>query len=95
MNWRENKRYLIHKNYAVKVKRIVNANKTKGHNEQWLENLEASQTRPKMEQTLKVVSHKKVLLVEGLYRGTRRMIEKLTTDAQKMQKAERFLRSYT
>ena len=32
---------------------------------------------------------------EGLYWGTRRMIEKLTTDSSKMQKAEKFLRSYT
>ena len=95
MNRRGNKRYLVHKKYAVKVKRLLDKNKTKGHTEEWLENLESSQTRPRMGQTLKVVSHKKVLLVEGLYWGTRKMIEKLTTDVSRMQKAEKFLRSYT
>lgn len=95
MNWRGNKRYLVHKNYVVKVKRLLDQTKTKGHTEKWLENLEASRTRPRMGQTLKVVSHKKVLLVEGLYWGVRRMIEKLTTDVVRMQKAEKFLRSYT
>jgi hypothetical protein len=95
INWRGNKRYLVHKKYVVKVKRLLDENKTKGHTEEWLENLEASQTRPQMGQTLKVVSHKKVLLVEGLYWGTRRMIEKITTDASKMQKADKFLKSYT
>jgi hypothetical protein len=46
-----------------------------------------------MSATVTLAPHKKVLLVEGLYWGVRRMIENLTVDPKRMQVAEDFLAS--
>jgi len=52
---------------------------------------ESSQTRPTMSATLTVTKNKKVLLVDGLYWGVRRMVERLAADKALMNKAEKFL----
>lgn len=52
---------------------------------------ESSQTRPNMSATLRVTKKKKVLLVDGLYWGVRRMVERLAADQALVNKAEKFL----
>lgn len=90
-----NKRRLVQKKYIVKVGRLLNKDKTAGHAEDWIEKLEASRSRPRFGPTLKVAPHKKVLLVESLYWGVRHMIEQLTADQSRMQKAAQLLKPYT
>ncbi len=78
----------------VKFKRITtvtNGGADRGLTEEMIETLEASPIRPNIQATVTLVAHKKVLLIEGMYWGVRRMIEKLTTDAKRMQAAEIFL----
>lgn len=91
MNWQNNTRFLVQKQYVVKLKRLLANGKISGHSEDWLERFESSASRPSMGPTLTVQPHKRVLLVEGLYWGTRRMIEKLSADAPRMQSANRLL----
>lgn len=94
MDWRENRRFLVQKAYSVKVKRRLTQDKTTGHTEEWIENLEAASARPDMGPTLTVETKKKVLLVEGLYWCVRRMIQKLTEDSARMSRAKWLLSSY-
>lgn len=80
----------------VKIKRLKTSTRSgadRGLTESQIEVLEASPVRPRMSATVTVASHKKVLLIEGLYWGTRRMIERLTADSKRMNTAEKFLAS--
>lgn len=82
------------KGIVVKVKRLKtqsNRGRDRGLTEKQIESLEASQARPKMSATVTATSQKKVLLVEGLYWGIRRMIEGLSTDQKRMAAAKAFL----
>lgn len=95
MDRRDNQRFLVQKAYSVKVKRRLTQDKTTGHTEEWIESLEAASVRPDMGPTLAVKTDRKVLLVEGLYWCSRRMIQKLTENSEKMLNAERLLSAYT
>lgn len=95
MKRRGDNRYLIQSDSVEKIKRRLTEDKTMGHSELWLENLEGSVARPAMGATLVVEPRKKVLLIEGLYWCVRRMIQKLAADEQRMAQAEKFLKSYT
>lgn len=75
----------------VKVKRLQRPRG--GLTERWIERLEKSSTRPRMSSAVTVRPDAKVLLVEALYWGLRRMVEAMTRDAQLMNRAERFLAS--
>ena len=75
----------------VKVKRIERHNQRGGWTEKRIERLEKDSQRPNMSPAVTVKSHKKVLLVEALYWGLRRMVEAMTRDTQLMARAERFL----
>lgn len=92
---RKNHRYIVRKGYAVKIKRRLTENKTTGHTEAWLEQLECSSSRPDMGATLTLADDRRVLLVEGLYWCVRRMIQKLTADPERMGMAEKYLRPVT
>ncbi len=63
----------------------------RGLTEKQIEHLEVSRSRLTMSATVTATSQKKVLLVEGLYWGIRRMIERLSADNKKMIVAESFL----
>jgi len=52
-------------------------------------------TRPEMERTLTATRDEKILLVEGLYWGIRRLIQKLRYDRKCMTNAETMLQPYT
>jgi hypothetical protein len=96
LDWRNDQRYLVQKNYEVKIKRWLRPGKTEGLTEDWIENLEKAQDRPAtIGPTLQIDASRRVLLVEGLYWCTRRMIENLSRDEQRMQNAARFLQAYT
>ncbi len=75
----------------VKVKRLQRSQG--GLTERWIENLERGPTRPRMSSVVTVQSDTKVLLVEALYWGLRRMVEAMTRDAQLMSHADTFLSS--
>lgn len=75
----------------VKVKRLQRSQG--GLPELWIEKLEKAKTRPRMSSTVTVRPDAKVLLVEALYWGLRRMVEAMTRDAQLMGRAEAFLAS--
>ena len=79
------------KGIKVKVKRLKRDKQNGGVTEKWIEKLEKDSQRPNMSPTVTVRSHKKVLLVEALYWGLRRMVEAMTCDDQLMAKAEVFL----
>lgn len=81
------------KGIKVKVKKLQRNKKQGGMPEKWIENLEKDSIRLKMSSTVTVKSHKKVLLVEALYWGLRRMIESMTCDPKLMASAEAFLAS--
>ena len=87
-------RYLVQSKIEDKVERRLTENKTIGHSEKWIENLEGSVTRPKMGPTLLVKDGKKVLLIEGLYWCSRKMISNLAHDKDRMTRAERYLKHY-
>ena len=85
------------KGIAVKIKRLKTATssgKDRGLTEKQIESLEVSANRPKMSATVTSTSKKKVLLVEGLYWGTRIMIEQLTADKARMSAADNFLAKF-
>lgn len=94
VEWRNSTRYLVQKSYTAKVKKRLTQDKTAGHTEQWIEDLERSSARPTMGPTLAVDSDSKVLLVEGFYWCTRRMIQKLLANEERMRKAERYLKDF-
>lgn len=78
----------------VKIKRLKTFTRKgtdRGLAERQIEAIELSPSRPAMSATVTLASHKKVLLVEGLYWGIRRMIENLTADQKRMYAAEQFL----
>jgi hypothetical protein len=75
----------------VKVKRLQRSQG--GLTELWIEKLERGPTRPRMSSAVTVRSDAKVLLVEALYWGLRRMVEAMTRDAQLMSHADTFLAS--
>ena len=78
----------------VKIKRMktsTRAGRDRGLTERQIEKLEASASRPRASATVTVASHKKVLFVEPLYWGVRRMIERLAADAPRIHTAEQFL----
>jgi len=80
----------------VKYKRLktsTRSGKDRGLTERYIEKLEISPVRPAMSATVTLASHKKVLLIEGLYWGVRRMIERLAADQKRMSIAENFLAS--
>jgi hypothetical protein len=80
----------------VKVKRLKTVTirgADRGLTERQIEALERSPIRPQMSATVTLAPHKKVLLVEWLYWGVRRMIENLTADPKRMHAAENFLAS--
>lgn len=79
------------KGIKVVVKRLQSPNHAGGLPEQWIESLEKGPARPKMSSTVSVRKDAKVLLVEALYWGLRRMVEAMTRDAQLMTRAENFL----
>jgi len=79
------------KGIKVVVKRLQSPNQAGGLSEQWIETLEKGPARPKMSSTVSVRNDAKVLLVEALYWGLRRMVEAMTRDAQLMTRAENFL----
>lgn len=84
------KRQLAARRYQVVVKRRIGRSGS-GHSEEWIEELEKAIQRPSMGPTLRSESTKKVLLVEGLYWGTRQLILRLLADGTRAAKAERFL----
>jgi hypothetical protein len=78
----------------VKFKRLKTSTRTgtdRGLTERQIELLERSQARPNTSATVTLASDKRVLLIEGLYWGLRRMIERLTADQKRMSAAEQFL----
>lgn len=75
----------------VKVKRLQRSQG--GLPERWIEKLEKGQNRPRMSSAVTVRPDAKVLLVEALYWGLRRMVEAMTRDAGLMGRAETFLAS--
>ena len=75
----------------VKVKRLERVNQKGGPTDKWIERLEKDSQRQNMSPAVTVQSYKKVLLVEALYWGLRRMVEAMTQDTQLMVRAERFL----
>lgn len=80
----------------IKIKRMKTTapkNRDRGLTERQIETLEASSSRPHMSAAVTVAAHKKVLFVEALYWGVRRMIERLAADVPRMQSAEKFLAS--
>ncbi|MFZ3090455.1 MAG: hypothetical protein WA240_07520 [Nitrospirota bacterium] len=82
------------KGIVVKIKRLKTTSgggRDRGLTEKQIEHLEVSQSRPTMSATVAATSQKKILLVEGLYWGTRRMIERLSADNKRMIVAENFL----
>jgi len=85
------------KGLIVKVKRLKTQSRggrNRGLTEKQIENLEVSKTRPNMPATVTKTSQETVLLVEGLYWGIRRMIERLSADRRRMFDADAFLSSY-
>lgn len=83
------RRYIVARKDAVKIKRLAPGGV--GLEDLAIEALENSSVRPPMSATLTVLPDRKVLLVEGLYWGTRCMLEALTRDSNKMQEAESFV----
>lgn len=78
----------------VKYKRLKTSTPKgtdRGQTERYIEKLEVSAARPTMSATVTLASHKRVLLIEGLYWGVRRMIERLAADQKRMHAAEQFL----
>jgi len=78
----------------VLIKRLSTktpSGKSRGLTEVYIERLERSQRRPSTSATVTVTPTNKVLLVECLYWGTRRMIERLSKDHKRMTAAESFL----
>ena len=78
----------------VKYKRLKTSTRKgtdRGLTERHIEKLESSFVRPNMSATVTLATHKRVLLIEGLYWGVRRMIERLATDQKRMHTAEQFL----
>ncbi len=78
----------------VKYKRLKTSTPKgtdRGLTERYIEKLESSVVRPNMSATVTLASHKRVLLIEGLYWGVRRMIERLAADQRRMNTAEQFL----
>lgn len=88
MNRRNGIYYPVEKSYVVKLERFMPKGSNTGHPEEWVEQLERSPHRPRIGATLTMEPHKRVLHVEGLYWGTRRMIEKLTSDPARMHRAD-------
>jgi hypothetical protein len=74
-----------------KVKRLASSDKQRGPDATWIEHLERSTERPKMSATLVVREDAKVLLVEGLYWGIRRLVERLTSDDERMKRVDNYL----
>ncbi len=64
-----------------------------GLSEDMIETLESSDSWPfaKMKATVGLYKHKKVVNLERLYWGTRRLVERLSADSVRMSHAERFL----
>jgi hypothetical protein len=82
------------KGIKVLVKRLKtrsHSGRDRGLTETYIEFLERAQTRPKMSATVTATAQKKILIVEGLYWGIRRMIERLSADQKLMAAAESFL----
>ncbi len=78
----------------VKYKRLKTSTRKgtdRGLTERHIEKLESTVVRPNMSATVTLASHKRVLLIEGLYWGVRRMIERLAADKKRMHAAEQFL----
>lgn len=75
----------------VIIKRLQRSKQKGGLGEHWIENLEKGVVRPKMSSAVTVQPDARVLLVEGLYWGLRRMIEAMTRDSQLMARAESYL----
>lgn len=74
------------------VKRLRSGSDGDGMSEQWIERLEAGPGRPRMSSTVTVrPDGARVLLVEALYWGVRRMVESMAREAHLMKKAENFL----
>ena len=83
--------YPVRKKYQVKVKRLLPKGSDSGHAEAWIEALERSPSLPTMGATLTTASDRKVLHLEGLYWGTRKMLEKLSANPERMARANRIL----
>lgn len=75
----------------VLIKRLVTENKTRGLPEATIERIEDTENRFRMSATLTAQPDATVLLVEALYWGVRVMLERLTRDASRIQKADTFL----
>jgi len=78
----------------VLIKRLhtkTPSGKYRGLTEVYIERLERAQGRPSPSATVTVTPTNKVLLVECLYWGIRRTIERLSADHTRMTAAERFL----
>ena len=78
------------KGVKVKLKRIQRVGGKGGMPEKWVEKLERG-PRPIMSPSVTVRSDARVLLVEALYWGLRRMVEEMTHDTSLMARAEAFL----
>ena len=92
---REERRYVAVKKYRVGIRRVTSSGGLEGMDEAWIENLERSQIRPAMlGPTLERSETSSLLLVEGLYWCTRRMVERLCQDPERMKSADVFLQTF-
>ncbi|MGQ0556059.1 MAG: hypothetical protein ACT4PN_08980 [Nitrospiraceae bacterium] len=85
----ENKR----QGQKIVIKRLATDNNRKGLPEHFIEQLESRNRPSPMSPTVRVLSGKTVVLVEGFYWGVRQMVEQLSGDASCMHSAETFLGS--
>jgi len=93
---RDGVRRMVIQSYAIKVKRLRNANKARptGPNEAAIEQIEADGARPAwLPATLIDQPYKRVLTVEALYWGVRRAVLSLCKDRARMDAAAAFIAS--
>jgi hypothetical protein len=88
VDFRSNKRTLRPIAQRIGAKKIKKFN---GRTEELLEEWEVSKIRPPFSATITVADRGVILLVDGLYWGTRRLIEHLVRDEVRMAKAVDFL----
>jgi len=81
------------KTQKVLIKRLVTDQGRKGLPENFVEQLEEPARRVQMSPTVTILSGKTVLLVEAFYWGVRKMVENLSRDHLRMQRAGAFLAS--
>lgn len=77
----------------VVVKRLLTNNKSSGHTERGVEDLEAESRPRRLSPTIHAQGDRVVLLVEAFYWGIRKMLLNLNADSKRMAAAEAFLKS--